>query len=115
MNEQITTLTELEALPVDSAILDSSGDVGIVGSKDVTYRETAPMALFYVAKHYLPARVLYRPDRPVPTTAEAAEGIVRAIEGQAQWRRERGAEQYLVPGLDHAARIAREYGQGGVS
>lgn len=105
--EQITTLAELEALPSNSVILDSMGDPGLVGLEGVTYRESTLLPLYYVATHYLPDRVLYRPDAPSP--AEVAEGIAQAIQ-----------RSHISINADDdpaglAARIATEYGQGGAS
>lgn len=109
--EQITTLADLMALPSNSVILDSMGDPGLVGLEGVTYRESSVWPLDYVAKYFLPATVLYRPDaEPVPSPAEVAEGVAQAIEKEAEHYVGEQAAYWAVV----YARIAREY-PGGAS
>lgn len=57
----IKDLSELEALPNDTVIKDSDGDVGVVFNGYVWYPETLPVSLVR-AKRYLPATVVYRGD-----------------------------------------------------
>lgn len=142
MNEQITTLAELEALPPGSVILDSKGNAGVIGTETVAYADGL-MAHRHMARHLLPATVLYRPDggevvrttypgriwldvetgvftgdaEPVPSPAEVAEGIAQAIEGEGMIST-RDLEPYWEgwhDAITKAARIATEYGQGSAS
>ncbi|OIH81929.1 hypothetical protein BLJ79_21450 [Arthrobacter sp. UCD-GKA] len=57
--ETITTLAQLGALPDGSAFIDTAGDIGIVQCGYVHYPETDSLGLDYVAKRYLPARVIH--------------------------------------------------------
>ena len=79
--EQITTAAELDALPVGSRVLDRFGDVGQHCEQGVwSCPETVDLTSRYLAGHYGPFRVLYRPDRPdrpVPQVDEDAEGAMR--------------------------------------
>lgn len=58
---EVTSVEQLKALPIGSVILDGGGDAGIIEPGAILFAETNPLSPEYVAKHYLPARVLYRP------------------------------------------------------
>ena len=60
---QITTLEQLQALAPQTAILDKHGDLGMVEHEHIKFAETAPLSMEYVAKHNLPATVIYNPRR----------------------------------------------------
>lgn len=59
---EVTSVEELRALPIGSVIIDGDGDAGILEPETIAFGETRPLPYPYVAKHYLPARVLYRPE-----------------------------------------------------
>lgn len=64
---EVNSVEELDALPIGSAIIDKHGDVGLIDrdgtiEKCVQFAETIAMSIGYTAKHFLPARVLYRPE-----------------------------------------------------
>lgn len=61
----VTTVEELDALPNNALIRDSQGDHGIVFNGQIRYPESASLTLQYVAKHFLPASVLYVPSEGV--------------------------------------------------
>ena len=58
---EVISVEELKALPIGSVILDGGGDAGIIEPGAILFAETNPLSPEYVAKHYLPARVLYKP------------------------------------------------------
>jgi len=58
----VETVEQLEVLPDDSVIRDVMNDVGVIHHGNVWYPETNPIELSKVAKHYLPATVLYTPE-----------------------------------------------------
>lgn len=60
---EVNSVEELKALPIGSVILDGGGDAGIIEPGAILFTETNPLSPEYVAKHYLPARVLYRPTK----------------------------------------------------
>lgn len=112
--EQITTLAELEALPVGSAVLSATEVVYQRFSDGLWYRP-ARRSDTHPDNIALPARVLDRTDAPSP--AEVAEGIAQAIEGEDMIST-RDLEPYWEgwhDAITKAARIATEYGQGGAS
>lgn len=52
----VTTLADLEALPVGARMTDAFGDVLTKSGPDtISQVDTADMPLAYVAKHWLPA------------------------------------------------------------
>lgn len=59
---EVTSVEELRALPIGSVIIDGDGDAGILEPETITFGETRPLPYPYVAKHYLPARVLHMPE-----------------------------------------------------
>lgn len=63
VGDTITTAEALDALPVGSGFVDKFGDLGLVDEpRRVQYAQTAHLSTAYVAGHYLPATVLFRPD-----------------------------------------------------
>lgn len=59
---EVTTMEQIEALPDNAVIRDSMGDLGVIGGAFVHYAETQPIRRTKVAKHYLPASVVYLPE-----------------------------------------------------
>lgn len=59
---EVTSVEELEALPIGSVILDADNDAGIVEYDGVIFCETNKLSKAYVFKHYRNLRVLYRPE-----------------------------------------------------
>lgn len=59
--DTVNSVEELEALPPCSVIVDKHGDAGLIEYGHVKFAETAKLPMAYVAKHYLPATVIYRP------------------------------------------------------
>ncbi|WP_159622699.1 hypothetical protein [Ruania rhizosphaerae] len=88
MNEQITTAAELDALPVGSVVLDRDGDAWQKSSK--WFCAAPPEWSLHKLSHYLPATVLYRPDRPALTATaeqvEAAERTPPSEDARKPWR-----------------------------
>lgn len=61
----VNSVEELDKLPVGSVIIDKYGDLGLIDrngtvEKCVQFAGTIAMSIGYAAKHFLPARVLYR-------------------------------------------------------
>ena len=108
MSRTINTAAELEALPVGSGLIDKYGDLGLIdniigieGQRVVQYAETGPMALEYVAKHYLPATVVHDPSAPVVPSATREE-VRDEIAGHPI-----GSGYYATSvGVDEAAEVA---------
>lgn len=80
VGDTITTAEALDALPVGSGFVDKFGDLGLVDEpRRVQYAQTAHLSTAYVAGHYLPATVLFRPDAPQPTDDPAVVRVVARL------------------------------------
>jgi hypothetical protein len=89
--ERIETAGDLDALPLGSAIVDRQGDTWMLDARysdGITLwvsPETSRGASGWVAKHYAPFTVVYRPDRDLIAEAEArgARAVADHVGGSA--------------------------------
>ncbi len=96
INEPITAAEGLEALPERSVFRDRHDDVGVVHLGQVWYPDTAPLSFEYVAKHYFPAVVLYRPDASPGQTIAQWQRAVGDVNRANGWRQATPSE-YASP------------------
>ena len=97
MNEQITTATELDALPVGVALLGDDGHIWQkIDNPRVTWQSLTGGGFSYVEDFVAtcaPLTVLYRPDAPErtkPTEEQVAWAIAGVYGETCAWGREKG-------------------------